>query len=134
MCARTRAKLPHQQLELGLKIESPRGFDVVASLTSHQMPITRYRLMAARDDLFTTMNNDGKRVIEAMRTIIKADPSAILASRIMSGIEHNGQTTLSDATDIECARHMGYTNFMLSDGICHRHFAKAMETWRALIS
>ena len=110
-----------------LKIESPKGLDFVKNISKHI--IDNCTLMAARDDLMINIGDNKARMISAMEDIISKDPDAILASRIFSGLESNGEASMSDFSDICLSEKMGYKNFMLSDGICQRHFDSAMKAW-----
>ncbi|MBI3633726.1 MAG: hypothetical protein HY226_05565 [Candidatus Vogelbacteria bacterium] len=109
-----------------LKIESAKGVDLVRRLKT--IPYTSiFQIMAARDDLVIHVGT--KETIAASRDIILRNRDAICASRLLMGLETAGQATLADVADIELMRSFGYGNFMLSDGISHRHFKKAMEFW-----
>ena len=37
--------------------------------------------------------------------------------------------TMGDISDIVLMRYLGYKHFMLSDGVCNRHFDAAIEAW-----
>ncbi|OGF25949.1 hypothetical protein A2303_01310 [Candidatus Falkowbacteria bacterium RIFOXYB2_FULL_47_14] len=112
-----------------LKIESPRGLEYV-SRTDRSF-FSEYDLIAATDDLFTNIGADKFSLTDALRSIIRADRNAILASNIFSGLEgRNGTVTAGDIAYMELMRRYGYKHFMLSDGICHFHFEDAMRQWR----
>lgn len=103
-----------------LKIESAAGVDFVRSSSGH-------RLMAARDDLL--INVGPRSILGALEQIIQQDPDAICASRLFSSLERRPQVSMSDISDLELMRKMGYRHFMLSDGICRYHFRPAIEAW-----
>ena len=111
-----------------LKIESQNGMDLVRDLA--ELP-AGFNLMAARDDL--TIHLGGIGATGASREIVRKDPEAICASRLLLGLEQCGEVTLADISDIGYMQSFGYKNFMLSDGISHRHFRKAMEFWTEYI-
>lgn len=111
-----------------LKIESRQGLHFVETECCDD----RYKeinLMAARDDLTVNIGDNKARIIPALKNIIACDPEAILASRIFSGLEHEGAVSMGDLADLYLARQMGYKNFMFSDGLCQRHFDAAIAEW-----
>src|SRR3989338_6989701 len=110
-----------------LKIESPKGLAFVAS--GFDDAPSGCTLMAARDDMFINIGDKKFHMIHALRSIIDRDPNAICASRIFSGIEQEGMVTMGDISDIVLMRYLGYKHFMLSDGVCNRHFDAAIEAW-----
>ena len=118
----------HPEADLVLKIESPKG----VSFAENQDPPVRTRLMAARDDLFINVGPQG--IFPALRTIIKKDPQAMVASRIFGSLEQGASVALSDLSDVILMQQMGYRHFMLSDGISHRHFDEAMKAWNVVQS
>ena len=110
-----------------LKIESPKGIDLV-SRTDFEVPLG-VKLMAARDDLFINIGENKVHILGALAKIIEKDPGAIVASRIFSGIECDGNVSMGDLSDLRLMEIMGYKSFMLSDGICERHFDLAIRAW-----
>lgn len=110
-----------------LKIESPRGLDFV-SQTDFKLPLGG-ALMAARDDLMINIGENKALMLDALSMLIKKDSNAIVASRIFSGIESDGSVSMGDLSDLKLMQLMGYKNFMLSDGICDRHFDCAIKAW-----
>lgn len=109
-----------------LKIESQRGVKLLEGLSLHK----RYRLMAARDDLFLAFADKRSQVLNALKLIIKTDPEAILASRLMSGLlGYQEELTLGDITDIALMGKYGYKNFMLADEMTDV-FESAMQNWQ----
>lgn len=113
--------------EFVLKIESPKGLALL-----DQPPPSRHdlRLMAACDDLMINIGENKARMLPALEKIIEADPEAIAASRIFSGLEKGGEVMLGDWSHLRLLKQMGYKNFMLSDGISIRHFDNAIRAWQ----
>lgn len=108
------------------KIESMAGMAFVASLDKPNLA----RLMAARDDLFINMGQNKPRIIKALKLIIEKDPDAIVASRILTSLEHANTVSLADISDLTLMLELGYRTIMLSDGLCSGEisFALAMRT------
>ncbi|MCB0351919.1 MAG: hypothetical protein KDD64_00290 [Bdellovibrionales bacterium] len=104
--------------EIICKIESPKGLDFVR----HVYPkyAGKIRLMAARDDLYTNIGGNKLDMLEAEKLIIKSDPSAIVASRILTSTEKSprNEVSLSDLKDLQTLWDLGYRNYMFSDGLC----------------
>lgn len=97
------------------KIESRRGITFV----ENEYPLlSSVRLMAARDDLYINMGNQKEDIIAAQETIIKNDPTAIVASRILTSLESGNKISLSDFSDLHLLHLMRYRHFMLSDYMC----------------
>ncbi len=116
--------------EICAKIESLKGLDFV----ENDYPDLNVRLMAARDDLYAQMK-DKTNIVEALKLIAWCDPQAIVASKILTSLEHQPEVALADLSDLELMRHIGYQNFMLSDGVCFREkvFLEAVHvfhSWR----
>ncbi len=114
--------------DICLKIESQQGLDFVQKTKPFELQ--RYQLMAARDDLMIQIGL--LKMPGALRAIIKKDPKAIGASRLLLGAENEG-ISLADLLDLEYMKMLGYRNFMLSDGISHRHFSAAIKFWEEYI-
>lgn len=113
--------------EVILKIESKTGVEF-AKKTNIFMN-SKTRLMAARDDLFLAYNNCKGEFLKALKIIIKKDPEAVLASKIMSGPEHGQDITFGDMADLILMTKMGYKNYMFSDEIT-KYFDWAMANWQ----
>lgn len=120
-CQNSSVNLP---LESVLKIESQKGMEFVKSLNS----VKGFSLMAARDDLFLSFVNNPKNFLDAVKIIVQKDSNAIVASRLMSGLEQGEGLTLGDMTDLALMSSNGYKNFMLSDELS-RNFDNAMTQW-----
>ena len=117
----------NSEAKMVLKIESPRGLDFMSHadfnchLAAHD---------SARDDLMINIGDNKTLMIAALYAIIEKDPNAIIASRIFSGIESDGNVSMGDLSDLKLMQMIGYKNFMLSDGICDRHFDRAIKAWK----
>jgi pyruvate kinase len=123
----TRGSKPLREYEIDLKIESRAGVEFVTSAGKKLFRSNHYRLMAARDDLMIQVG--GCEMPDALKKIIKADPNAICASRLLLGLETGG-VSLADISDLEYMRLLGYKHFMLSDGISRNHFQSALAFWK----
>lgn len=115
------------------KIESRKGMDYVknewgkdnedksvkqnAVITNQSL--MKSRLMAARGDLYIELSKPHE-IIDAVETIIKTDPNAIVASRIFNSFSHSLEPTCNDIGDVDNLLRMGYKTFMLGDDICMR--------------
>ena len=111
------------------KIESRRGLTFVKD----EAPcLASVRLMAARDDLYTNMGDHKEDILAAEQAIISCDPTAIVASRILTSLEQSAEVSLSDLSDLHLLHTMGYRHFMLSDWLCRDRnaFGEAVETFR----
>lgn len=118
----------YNNLEVCLKIENAKGLEFV-----QRAPIIlfdHYSLVVARDDFWTNLGENKTLICQAMAKIIEKDKKAILASKIFSSIEREGQINIGDISDIWLAKKLGYNNFMLSDNLCSYYFDAAMEAWR----
>jgi pyruvate kinase len=124
----------HPAPELVLKIESPAGINFLSQFVKTELCFPFPQLMAARDDLFITIGEDKAPILKYLREILKRDTDAIVASRLFTGIEHDGVLALSDITDIEFMKDLGYKHFMLSDEICNSRdrFLKVIAIWKSL--
>ena len=116
--------------EICLKIESRSGIDFISRTDS--AILRNYRLVAARDDLMVQIGVHS--MPKALKTIIKKDPKAICASRLLMGLETAAGASMADISDLEYMKILGYRSFMLSDGISREHFATAMEFWKKYTS
>lgn len=117
--------------EIIAKIESRRGMDFVENRYSTSGGI---RLMAARDDLFINLGYEN--IHRAVSAILKKDPQAIAASKILTSLEEGMQVSMADISDIRWLLNAGYSSFMLSDGLCFRQdsFQRAMDVLTKLLT
>ncbi|MCC6743564.1 MAG: hypothetical protein IT175_06850 [Acidobacteria bacterium] len=97
-----------------LKIESRPGLGYVA-----RHGATHGRLMAARGDLYVEVVQP-HRIIAAMREIVRADPDAIVASRILSSLAVDPVPLASDIGDVAFCLEIGYRTFLFGDEVCQR--------------
>jgi hypothetical protein len=116
-----------------LKIESLKGIAFAKEHKELFFSGSSHRLIAARDDLYLGLKHHRGSVLAAMKLIAEIDSQAIVASRIMSGLETEGEVTLADIADAALMASFGYQNFMLSDGMS-RQFDSAIESWEQVIS
>lgn len=97
------------------KIESPLGLKFVEKIyPAYRQAV---HLMAARDDLFINIGEPKIAAMNAIKSIVKADPEAIVASRLLSSLCGRDGLSLSDLSDLYLMRDWGYQRFMLSDGL-----------------
>ncbi len=108
------------------KIESRRGLEFLER--EYARVRDRVRLMAARDDLFVQIGPDKSAFLPALETILRADPDAIVASRLLSSLEAGDAVTCADLSDLEWMLRLGYRTLMLGDMLCFRE-----ESFRAAI-
>jgi pyruvate kinase len=98
--------------EVMLKIESHRGLAFVRNY-GHEYG----RLIAARGDLFTEISKPHK-IISALRDIIRADPNAIAASRILDSMAFHPVPVSAEINDVAYLWTLGYHTLMLGDAVC----------------
>ncbi|HMW03509.1 MAG TPA: pyruvate kinase [Leptospiraceae bacterium] len=111
------------------KIESKKGIQFVKEVFPNLK--NKIRLMAARDDLFIQIGENKSHIFPTLKSIIEADETAILASRLFTSLETSLEVSLSDLSDFILMKTLGYSYFLLSDGICgnEKAFLKAMEAF-----
>jgi pyruvate kinase len=119
------------KVEFGLKIETNKGLDFVQS--NPALP-SRSFLVVARDDFFTNVGENKFQMIKAIRQMQAFDAEVVLASLIFQGLELQGSLTMGDISDLYLMQQMGFQHFMLSDGLCGRHFDQAMQAWNQFMS
>ncbi len=100
--------------EVMLKIETLRGLDFARKHGS-----SLGRLMAARGDLYVEVLRP-HRVVSALRTIVQADPQAVVASRIFDSLAYDPVPASADIGDVAFLLSLGYRTFMLGDVVCLR--------------
>jgi hypothetical protein len=113
------------------KIESRRGLAFVRDhYDTHRQHV---RLMAARDDLYINMGPRKVEMLDALALILREDPEAVVASRVLTSLEEQETVSLADLSDLHLMHRMGFRHVMLSDGLCFREraFRRAMEVWGA---
>jgi pyruvate kinase len=107
-----RAVLP--DVELVQKIESLRGIHHARTTRA-----TQGRLMAARGDLYVEVGQP-HQMVRAVQEIVRADPNAIVASRLFESLAFHPVPNSADIGDAAHLLHIGYRTFMLGDSICFR--------------
>ena len=98
--------------ELMLKIETQRGLDYAREYQDSQG-----QLMAARGDLYVEVLHP-HRIVSALRDIIKADPQAVVASRIFDSLAHTPIPVSADIGDVAYLISIGYRTFLFGDVVC----------------
>lgn len=94
------------------KIETERGLEFA------RREKAKYgHLMAARGDLYVEVLEPHK-IIPALKTIIQADPKAIVASRILDSLAWTPVPVSADISDVAFLMEIGYRTFMLGDQVC----------------
>ncbi|MCC6876525.1 MAG: hypothetical protein IT378_19635 [Sandaracinaceae bacterium] len=110
--AEVRALLPGA--EVVQKIETQAGLRLAeAGGAAHG------RLMAARGDLYVEVL-EPHRVLDATRRIVRADPDAIVASRLFASLARHPVPECADLGDAAWLLEIGYRTFMLGDEVCLR--------------
>lgn len=98
--------------EIMLKIETQRGLDF-----AHRYGAKYGRLVAARGDLYVEVSRP-HRIIGALKTVIKADPQAVVASRLLDSMAFQPVPASADIGDVAFLLEIGYRTFMLGDVVC----------------
>lgn len=115
------------KLSVVLKIESQKAVEFIGS---RSLP-TNEQLMAARDDLFISFGQKPVEIFDALKQIVKTDPEAIVASKILHGFQSSGVIAMGDISDIILMSRIGYKHFMFSDGIA-KCFSPAINIWKEM--
>jgi pyruvate kinase len=98
--------------EVVSKIETQKGLDF-----ARKEKAKHGQLMAARGDLYVEVIQP-HRIIPALKTIIQADPKAIVASRILDSLAWTPVPVSADISDVAFLMEIGYRTFMLGDQVC----------------
>jgi hypothetical protein len=102
--------------QIYLKIEDKQGIDnIVCSMTGKHDDLHGMHLELARDDLFTELRGNYALMLEATQQAIIRDKGALVASRLLPSMEHGGEPSLGDLTDIVHLYSFGYRDFMFQD-------------------
>jgi hypothetical protein len=122
------------QAEIIAKVEDIRGLRFVAE--EYPSMTCKPRLMLAADDLYIHLGNDKTGMLDALRRVIAADPSAVAASRILTSLfdpedDRPREVALGDLAYLWLLASLGYCTVMLSDEICRVRsvFARVMEVY-----
>ena len=99
------------------KIESIQGLDFINKPFYLNNGTSSIRLLAARDDLFTNIGSNKKDMFEALKLIIKRNPEAIVASKILTSFYRHNELSFTDLSDVYLMQEMGYKSFMLGDEV-----------------
>ena len=82
------------------------------------------KLMNARGDMYVELSwgidTNPHDILRASKTIVKRDPDAIVASRILSSMAESVVPTCAEISDIDSLIRMGYKHFMLGDEVCQK--------------
>jgi pyruvate kinase len=100
--------------ELLLKIETRRGLGFARA---HRA--TLGHLVAARGDLYVEVL-EPHRLIGAVRTVLAADPDAVVASRLFPSLSRHPVPEAPDLGDAAFLMALGYRTFLLGDDVCLR--------------
>lgn len=100
--------------EVVLKIENEAG---LALAREHGSALGR--LCAGRGDLYVEVRRP-HRIVGALRTIIGADPEAIVASRLFDSLADDPVPSAADIGDAAFLLGLGYRAFLLGDAVCLR--------------
>jgi pyruvate kinase len=101
------------------KIESEKGLDFVDKVYPKYKD--KVQLMTARGDLYMWLDKPHK-ILNATEKIIKADPNAVVASRIfqsLSRIKDYQPPACEDICDVGYLLKLGYKRFLFGDEICY---------------
>jgi pyruvate kinase len=98
--------------EILLKIETHKGLAFAREYGG-----SLGRLVAARGDLYVEVLRPHK-IVPALREIIRVDPNAIVASRILDSLAFNPVPVSAEISDVAFLLSLGYRTFLLGDAIC----------------
>ena len=107
--------------EIIAKIESKKGLDFVANHYKKQDGLS---LMAARGDLYVEIDKP-HYILDALKLIIKKDPTASVGSRLLLTVLNNPAPEASDFSELAWLYDAGYKKMMLCDGLCLKEEALA---------
>ncbi|MGE5072218.1 MAG: pyruvate kinase [Anaerolineae bacterium] len=100
--------------DLMLKIETRRGLEY-----ARQHGSSHGRLVAARGDLYVEVLRPHK-IVDALKTIVRADPEAVVASRLLDSMAYQPVPLSADIGDVAFLLEIGYRTFLLGDVVCLR--------------
>jgi len=96
------------------KIENLRG---IGWVKDGYVKTPNLGLLCARGDLFVEVDRPHE-ISNATKDIIKADPDAILGSRLLLSVTNEAVPSCSDLSEVEWLLDKGYRRFMFCDGLC----------------
>lgn len=99
------------------KIESTRGLAYV-----REGGAAHGRLMAARGDLYIEVGRPHE-ILGAVRDVLRADPDAIVASRILSSLAWEAVPRCAELSDLAWLHAVGCRTVMLGDQVCQQRDA-----------
>ena len=100
--------------EVILKIENERGLTF-----AREHGAAHGRLCAGRGDLYVEVVRP-HRIVGALRTVVEADPEAIVASRLFDSLADDPVPSSADIGDAAFLMGLGYRTFLLGDAVCFR--------------
>ena len=100
--------------EVIAKVESLRGLEF-----ARRHGASRGRLMAARGDLYVEVGAP-HRLLGALEHVLRADPRALVASRLFPSLARGPIPEAQDLTDAAFLMRLGYRTFVLGDEVCLR--------------
>lgn len=114
--------------EVVAKIESQKGLEWAAARGTDS-----HRLMAARGDLFVEVLRP-HRIVGALRQLLRADPAAIVASRLFPSLARGPVPESPDIGDAAFLLSLGYRTFLFGDDVCLRRdsILPALELLQAI--
>ncbi|MBX4205036.1 MAG: hypothetical protein KW788_02475 [Candidatus Doudnabacteria bacterium] len=125
-----RVSVPNTPTDAILKIESPKGLSMIKKFRT--IIQGRFRLMAARDDLFLGYLGRRGEILSALKQITSIDSEAIVASRLLAGLERGQEITLADIEDVALMTRFGYKHFMFADELADK-IALVSKIWQKQI-
>jgi pyruvate kinase len=91
--------------------------------------------MAARGDLYLELKQPGE-ILDAVRNLIKADPEAVAASRILSSLRKESKPSCEEVSDIALLAALGYRTLLLGDELSFQEktLLRAVATLEAILA
>lgn len=96
------------------KIESRRGLAYV-----REHGCRHGNLVAARGDLYVEVKRP-HQIISALQQVIRADPQAVVASRLFDSLAYQPAPSCADIGDAAFLLTLGYRTFLFGDQVCLR--------------
>jgi pyruvate kinase len=106
-------ELVGKEAEVILKIESKKGLEYTRKFKKKD----NLTLMAARGDLYVEVDKPHD-IIAGLKTIIEADPEAMVGSRIFLSVVKDEVPECCDFLELAWLYEHGYRKFLLCDEIC----------------